>query len=61
MKPFFGDFVGPWRYAYAWLPIKSYDGHTIWLISYRRRRVQSHYYLPGPTLCWWWNDLLGAE
>ena len=55
-RPQFGDFVGPWRKAFAWLPTKTYDGSLIWLRGYRRRRVQLHDYLPGPTTQWWWND-----
>lgn len=56
-RPQFGDFVGPWRDAFAWLPTRTFDGALIWLRAYRRRRVQLHDYLPGPVTQWWWNDL----
>lgn len=55
-QPQFGEFVGPWRRAFAWTPVRSFDGQLVWLRSYRRRRCQKRDYLPGPLEQWWWND-----
>lgn len=55
MKPLCGDFIGPWRRVFAWLPVRTFDGCWIWLRSVHRRRVQLHAYLVGPDRSgsWW--------
>lgn len=54
----FGDFVGPWRPAFAWLPIQLFDGHWVWLRSLEKRRAQTHDYLT-PSGSWWVYRLSG--
>jgi hypothetical protein len=44
--PMFGDPVGPWIPATAWLPRWTCDGGWVWLRPVWRRLIQKHYYLP---------------
>lgn len=53
MTPLFGDPIGPWFQAFAWLPTHTYDRGWRWLCLIWKRPIQKHYYLDGGADFWW--------
>ena len=51
--PMFGDPVAPWHLWFAWFPVRTWDGRLVWLSKVKRRLIQKHTYLSGPSYDWW--------
>jgi len=52
-KLMFGDPIAPWHLWFAWRPVKTWDGRWCWFSVTKRRMIQSHDYLSGPSMRWW--------
>lgn len=33
----FSEAIGPWETWFAWHPVRTFDGHLVWLTDVRRR------------------------
>lgn len=52
-KPVFGDPIGPWIRAFAWLPRWTFDAGTVWLVFIWKRHIQKKLCLDGGPDFWW--------
>lgn len=56
-KPRFGFPISDWHRAFAWWPVRTFDGRRVWLRSVMRRRYHEHEYLTHPGhagMDQWW-------
>jgi hypothetical protein len=50
--PMFGWPVGEPHIWFAWKPVHTFDGRTVWLRRVFRQLVAKHSYLDGGSDCW---------